>query len=426
MIEFVPYIVALVSLFVIFGVIMGIVPALIWMERKGAAYIQDRRGPNRAAIAGVRLGGMIHGIADAFKVLTKTDITGSRTVRALMIIAPSVAFAVPLVVAAIVPFAEPVQVFGITLSLIVADLSGGLVYALAFSALGVYALLVAGWASYGKYSFLGALRGAAQMVSYELAMGLAVVSLFMVAGSFRLTDLIVDQGATPWTWNIVRQPLAFLIFIVASFAECNRLPFDLPEGESEIVAGYHTEYSSMRFAMFYMGEYAHIIVASLLITTAFLGGWQVPFASGDWMRGHIELTLLIIGLQVAAVMILWGLWLARRFKREFHDARDFERLVLGVPLVGGGLVIAAAALYLHFGRMTVIPDVTNIIIFCLQIGVTLAKTMAVAAVFVWVRWTLPRFRYDQLMGLGWKVLLPLGLINIVVTAGVMVAMKIVK
>ena len=413
------YIFAVARVLIIFGMVLSIVPVIIWMERKGAAYIQDRRGPNRAQILGIRLGGLVHSLADVLKLFTKTEIIGDRTVKPLFLVAPIIALSVPVLIVAVVPFAQPTEVFGIPLSLQIADLSGGLIYVLALSSLGVYSLLIAGWASSGKYTFLGALRAASQMISYELAMALAVAAIFLVAGSFKLSTIITDQGINLLYWNAIRQPLAFLIVVVAMFAESNRLPFDLPEGESELVAGYHTEYSSMRFAMFYMGEYAHIIVGSLIIATVFLGGWQIPFVATDVMIKHIDMTMAIAGGVVGSALVALGSLLVKRFRRRYRDARDYEVLIWGIPSLVLGLLLASGAAYAIWGPWTMVTDAARIIVFIIQIMVVLLKTMLFASVFIWVRWTLPRFRYDQLMRLGWKVLLPLGLINVLVTAGVM-------
>lgn len=337
---------AAVRVVVIFSMVMSLVPILIWMERKGAAYIQDRRGPNRAQILGIRLWGIIHSLADAVKLLTKEDVTVAGAYKPLAILAPILAFFVATSALAVVPFAEPFGFEGVTISLQIADLKVGLIYVFAMSSLGVYAIMLAGWASNNSFTMLGAMRAASQMISYELAMGMAALSIFILSGSFSLSDIIVDQGAWLWRWNIVRQPLAFIIFFTAMLAETNRLPFDLPEGESELVAGFHTEYSSMRFALFFMGEYAHIIVGSAIAATIFLGGWQIPFVKTEWLREQI-------------------------------------------------------------------PDIA---VFALQLIAMFAKVIFFCITFIWIRWTLPRFRYDQLMRLGWKVLLPLGMANAVVTA----------
>ena len=330
-------------------VVLNFVPLLIWMERKVSAYIQDRRGPNRASIFGVRLWGMMHNLADVIKLLTKEDVIPPGAHRLYFVLAPAILMFVSFVTVAVIPFAEDLPMTGRLLTFQIADLSVGILYILALSSLSVYSILLAGWSSNNKYSFLGGLRASSQMISYEITMGLSLVSIIMLAGSVSVNEIVRNQGPLPWHWNIFRQPLAFLLFMAASYAETNRTPFDLPEGESEIFAGFHVEYSSMKFALFYMGEYAAMVVVSALTASLFLGGWQVPFFPTDSLR----------------------------------------------LFVGPFFTVA------------------------LQSAVFLAKIFLLCFLFIWVRWTLPRFRYDQLMAFGWKMTLPLALINIFVTGVVL-------
>ena len=243
---------------------------------------------------------------------------------------------------AVIPFGSDITLFGRQIPLQVADVNIGILYVLALTSIGVYGIVLAGWSSNNKYSLLGGLRSSAQLISYELAMGLAVVSIILLSGSLKLNDIVGDQQGHFLSWNVFKQPLAFLIFLVAVYAETNRLPFDLSEAEQELVGGYHTEYSSMKFAMFFMAEYANMITAAALTVTLFFGGWDVPFVN-------------------EAALGMWGAMLS----------------------------------------------VTS---FILKMGFFLF-------LFIWVRWTFPRFRYDQLMKLGWKVMLPLALFNIFLTAG---------
>jgi len=407
-------VVALAKVAVIFAMVVGFVPVLIWMERKGAAYIQDRRGPNRASIMCVRAGGFLHSIADAIKLFSKEEVAVAAAFRPAYLAAPIIAFFVATVTVAVVPFSEPASFGGFPFSLQVADLKAGLVYVLAVSSLGVYAVMLAGWASGNKFSLLGAMRACAQTISYELAIGLAALALFMLAGSLSLSAIVEDQGFWPWRWNAVRQPLAFAIFFTAMLAEARRLPFDLPEGESEIVAGYHTEYSSMRFAMFFMGEYAHIAVGSMIMATLFLGGWQLPFCESGWITENFNLVLAVVWPGAALALIAVGAMLAKRFRRAYRDARDFEPLLFGALAAAAGLALLAA---LALGGGEEIPAwLPAAFLTALQTLTLLAKTLILCCAFIWVRWTLPRFRYDQLMHLGWKVLLPLAMINVVVTA----------
>lgn len=415
-------IIAAAKVVVIFAMVLSIVPVLIWMERKGAAYIQDRRGPNRASILGIRLGGVIHSFADALKLFTKEEMASGAVTKPLFYVAPMIALFVAIVTVAVVPFAEPLKIFGYTFSLQIANLNAGLIYVFAMSSIGVYALLIAGWSANGKYPLLGALRASAQMISYEVALGLSVVSLFLLSGSMCLQDIVIDQGAFVWGWNFIRQPLAFVLFLAAIFAETNRLPFDLPEGESELVAGFHTEYSSMRFALFFMGEYTHIVVGSLIISTLFLGGWQFPFVSAATMHDHIW-HIIVLGWPIAAIAwLVFGGFLVSRFRHKYKDMRDYEPLFWGVPI----MLIAVLFLVAWTGLLTrgwldyIPPWVGDVVIFLIQLATLLTKAIFFCAFFIWVRWTLPRFRYDQLMNLGWRVMVPLGIANVVVTSAVMV------
>lgn len=404
---------------IVFGLVMAILPLLIWMERKGAAYIQDRRGPNRAHILGLRLGGLLHTLADVIKLFTKEEVVVAGALRPLVYIAPMIAFFAATATIAAVPFSGPISIAGRTLTLEVASLKAGLVYVFAISSLGAYALVLAGWTSQNTYSFLGAMRAVSQFISYELALGMAALSIFLVAGSLSLSDIAADQGAILWRWNVIRQPLAFAIFMAALFAEASRLPFDLPEGDSEIVAGYHVEYSSMRFAMFFMAEYAHIIVGSAVVANLFFGGWNVPFAEQGLIAANADLIVAVAWPIVGMLLILFGAIIARRFCRRFGDLRDFEPIFIGLPMIVLGLFLVFS--YLPFSDRVlnetwIIPAIT----FAVGLCAMLAKTILIAAGFIWVRWTLPRFRFDQVMAFGWKFLLPLAMLNLVVTAVVMV------
>ena len=405
----------------VFMMVVGLVPLLVWMERKGAAYIQDRRGPNRAQILGLRMGGLIHALADVFKLFTKEEVTPERVYRPLYLAAPIVAFVVTLAAVAVVPFTEPAWFWERRLALQVADLQSGLIYVLAISSLGVYALIMAGWASNNKYSLLGALRATSQVISYEVAMGLAALAIFVVAGSLRLQDIVADQGVWPWRWNLIRQPVAFVIFFTALLADTHRLPFDLPESEPELVAGYHVEYGSMRFAMFFMSEYAHMVVGSAVVAALFLGGWQIPFVPSHDILNNAAAIVVVGWPALGALLVFVGALLALRFSRRFGDSRDYEPLVFGVPMFLTG--IALLVLFKIFGGGILPSWAPEVLKFAFQLGVMLIKTIALCALFIWIRWTLPRFRYDQLMKLGWKGLLPLAMANVLVTAVVVLLIR---
>jgi len=318
----------------VFAVLMFIVSYAVWVERKLSAAIQDRRGPNRVGIFG-----LLQPLADAIKAFLKEDFTPAHVRRAYFWIAPAIVMIPSLLTVAIIPFGS--QLGG--QKMVIADLNVGVLYTFGIVSLAVYGVVLAGYAANSKYPFLGGIRSSAQMISYEIAMGMSVVPVFLVVGGLRLGQVVEYQAGGLFHWLIFKQPVSFAIFIAAMFAETNRLPFDLPESEQELAGGYNVEYSSMKFALFFMGEYAAMTVASALLVTLFLGGWSLPFAGLD---------------RPAAT-------------------------------VGTGL---------------------------LHIGIFLVKLLIVEFIIMWVRWMWPRFRYDQLMDLGWRRFIPLALANILVTA----------
>ncbi len=413
-------VIILCKIAVALGIVLGMVPVLIWAERKGSAFIQDRIGPNRARILGIRMGGFIHNLADVIKLLTKEDIVPGNVNKLYFIMAPAIVMAVALLTFAVIPFADTIELWGRIIPLQVADLNVGILYLIAVASLGIYGIVLGGWSSNNKYSLLGALRSAAQMFSYEIAMGLSIVGILLVFGSVRLNEIVRSQGELLWgflpKWGVLVQPLGFLLFLVTAFAETNRNPFDLPEGESELVGGYHTEYSSMKFALFFMGEYANVAVGAAIVTSLFFGGWQVPYLPTHVLIEKADMLFPAALSVLAIVLILLGIKtlsvsLTRRYR--YNDLRDFEGIVFGVPMVAIGLSIG---LFLLFGPVVHFSDTgSRIFAACMQFGTFLIKLVFFAWLFIWVRWTLPRFRYDQLMRLGWKVLMPLALVNIFVT-----------
>lgn len=304
-----------------------------WVERKVSAWMQDRVGPNRVGWAG-----LLQPIADSLKFIFKEDPVPGHVDKVLFIVAPCLTVIPSILVLAVVPFAPAATVAGQTVQMVIADLSVGILFVFAFSSLAVYGITLAGWASNSKYPLLGGVRASAQMISYELTLGLSVVGIFMAAQTLRLTSIVEMQ--VDGTWFMFSQPLGFLIFVIAAFAETNRLPFDLPEAETELVAGYHTEYGSMKFAMFFAGEYMAMFVFACLVAVLFMGGWDVPFMSNE----------------------------------------SFAALGNLGTLIGFGAFLAKVLLFMFF--------------------------------YVWIRFTIPRFKFDQLMNLGWKVLIPLSLLNI--------------
>ncbi len=407
----------------VLSILLGSVPLLVWMERKGAAYIQDRRGPNRATILFARFGGVFHSIADAIKLLSKEEVAPEGSYRPFYLVAPILALFLSLISIAVIPFAEPLKIFGYEFNPQVVDLRSGLIYIFALSSFSAHAILYAGWGSNNKYSLIGGLRSSAQLVSFEVPMGLAALSIFLVAGSFRITDIVSDQGIIPLYWNVIRQPIAFIIFFIALMAQSNRLPFDLPEAEAELVAGYHVEYSSMRFAMFFMAEYVHMFIAGLMMATIFLGGWQIPFINAEFLRTSSYEIILFVAPIIGAIFALLGILMIREIKgRSTHlGKRNYETIVVGALfIIFGAVIIACGFLAEMFDLPLWIPSVMVLLV---QIAVLLIKTIFVCILFIWIRWTLPRFRYDQMMRLGWKVLLPLGIINLVVTATVIMYIR---
>ncbi|HEX9640899.1 MAG TPA: complex I subunit 1 family protein [Candidatus Krumholzibacteria bacterium] len=404
--------------------ILSLLPVMIWAERKGAAYIQDRSGPNRASIGGIfRLAGLVHPIADVFKLVFKEDVVPAGVNKFFYTLAPFVMMSVALSTYAVIPFGHELVLGDRVISLQVADLNVGILYVLAISSLTVYGTVLAGWSSNNKFSFLGGIRASAQMISYEINMGLAVLALILVFASPRLGDMVMQQGDLLWgflpRWGVVVQPVGFVLFLVALFAETNRNPFDLPEGESELVAGYHIEYSSLKFALFFMAEYCNMIVGAAIVATLYFGGWQVPWADTATLRANAG-PLLTVSITAALVLnVLFGTVLLRRFERDrgfLGDRRELEPGILGWIFL---TMAAACAVYLAVGQpWEVGPVGRNHFTTAIQIGAFLSKTLFFSWLFIWVRWTLPRFRYDQLMRLGWQYMLPIALLNFVVTAAV--------
>jgi NADH-quinone oxidoreductase subunit H len=317
--------------------LMTIVAYAVWVERKVSAAIQDRRGPNRFGPFG-----LLQPAADAVKSFLKEDFTPAHVRKIYFWLAPAIVMIPGIVVVAVIPFGSFIG----QQKMVIADLDVGILYTFGIVSLGVYGIVLAGYASNSKFPFLGGIRSSAQLISYEIAMGMSVVAVFMLVGNLNLTQVVLYQSGSLLNWLVFKQPIAFIIFAVAALAETNRTPFDLPEAEQELAGGYNVEYSSMKFALFFMGEYANVTAASAMMATLFLGGWTLPF---------------------------------------------------------GGLDQPATSV--HIG-------ILHIVIF-------LAKTCFVLFMIIWVRWMWPRFRYDQLMDLGWRRFLPLALANIVVTAVVL-------
>ncbi len=397
-----------------------LLPLLIWAERKASAFIQDRTGPNRATIGGIRLGGLVHTVADVAKLLAKEDVVPSQVDRRYHALAPLIAIVVSQLLFIVLPFADSIPVRGQEVWMQGMRLDAGILYPLAVGSIFVYSIVIAGWASNNKFGVLGGLRAAAQVVSYEVAMGLSIVGALMIYGTTDFNSMVQQQGALLWgwlpKWGVLVQPLGALLFLAAAFAETNRTPFDLPERDAEIVAGYHTEYSGVRFAFFFMAEYIHIVVASGLVVTLFFGGWQIPWLPTPLLRAHAGavLDVLLAGLVVAGAFsaLLAGRW-SGALRSRYTDARRREGRVLAV----GGILTALVGIALLVAlRGRELPGwAPSAIQVLAQSSAFLVKTLFFTFGFIWVRWTLPSFRYDQLMRLGWKNMLPLALANVAVT-----------
>ncbi len=340
---------AAVKVLAVFTALMVAIMYATWAERRLSAFIQDRLGPNRVGPFG-----LLQPIADGLKNIIKEETSPATASRFFFVLGPMLSIMPALVTFAVIPFAAPLPTPWGTVDMIVADLPVGVLYILAISSLGVYGIFLGGWSSNNKYALLGGLRASAQMVSYEVGLGLSLIPVMMLAGNVTLTRMVADQQLG--LWYILPLSLGFLLFLISAFAETNRLPFDMPEAESELVTGYHTEYSSMKFSMFFIAEYAHVITASALMATLFLGGWDIPFWTGD----------------------------------------NF------IPYEGGLISGFTAA-------GDPIPAQLSIWTTLLTLGAFMLKTTFFVVLYIWVRWTLPRFRYDQVMHLGWKVMLPTAL-----------------
>ena len=433
----------------------ALVPLMILMERRGAAYIQDRPGPGRAAIqiGGLRLRafGMIHNLTDGVKLFFKESFIPPFANKWFYVLAPAIPVITAVLTPALIPWFGPFSFLsaetGKPISVVAPflDANAGVLALFALGSLSVYGIVLGSWASRSKYALLGGMRASAMMISYEVSMGLSALGLFLLVGSFSLTAVVDWQAQN--TWGIFVQPIGFLLFLTSMFAETNRNPFDVAEGESEIVAGFHTEYSGVKFALYFMGEYCHIVIASALIATLYLGGYDLlPFdlSLGDrlsWLPAgpynarfiaeHLGgMLALILGI-TALLAFAFNLLIGRRSRRYGQMAasdkvsrlREYTFFRAVSLLAGLGLAAGAVAAFLLVDPKPlpgvagqIYPLSASLAVAAVQIGVVLAKTLFFCWLFVWVRWTLPRFRYDQIMALGWKVMINIALVNLLVTA----------
>ncbi|MGH9690988.1 MAG: NADH-quinone oxidoreductase subunit NuoH [Candidatus Acidiferrales bacterium] len=389
-------VVSLVKIAVLLFIVMTALAYLTWFERKVVARIQSRWGPYY-----VGAHGLLQPLADGLKFLFKEDMTPPTSDKFVYALAPFLALALALTAIALIPFGPPtVQVLGQPI-FVVSNIDIGLLFLFAITSLGVYGVALAGWSSNSKYPLLGSLRSSAQMISYEVSLTLSVVGVLLVAGTLNFNEIISQQGGVFWHWNVIRtghgafpQIIGFLCYITAAIAETNRIPFDLPEAETELVAGFHTEYSSFKFAMFFMAEYANMITVSCLATILFFGGWLSPFPnSWTWQLYLPGAGLLALGAYTAYDTVV--------------NLRGIARIQFAVVTM----------LALGIGVICLIPVVMPVIQGPFWFT---SKVLVFLFFYVWTRGTLPRFRYDQLMSFGWKLLLPVSLANLVVTSFVMV------
>ena len=329
---------------VVFAITMVMAMYSTWAERKVAAFLQDRVGPNRAG-----WGGLLQPLADGMKLFAKEEFEPDTKNRFLFFVGPAIAISTALMTSAVIPWGDKLHIFGRDVILQATDIDGSLLYIFAIVSIGVYGIMIGGWASNNKFSLMGAVRAASQMVSYEVAMGLSVIALIMMTGTLSLKEISVQQSGM--NWNVFYQPVGFLIFLICAFAETNRTPFDLAECESELIGGYHTEYSSMKMGFYLFAEYANMFISSTILAVLYFGGYNYP--GMQWMVDNV-------GVNTANIL-------------------------------GIGVLFVKICFFIFF--------------------------------YMWVRWTIPRFRYDQLMNLGWKILIPLSIINIVITGICILAFK---
>ncbi len=420
----------LVIVRIAFGVFvpLSFVAVLVWMERRGAGYFQDRSGPNRCHVMGFRAGGLIQNIADAVKLIFKEDIVpGHITHKFYFILAPTLVFITAILSFAVVPFADTLILGENSYVMQGIPTDVGILWFLAVVGFGVYGIILAGWSSHNKYGVLGGLRAAAQVISYEIPMGLAIVSLLTIYSTVNLSEMAQYQGQLLFgfipMWGVFLQPLGVIIFIVAAFAETNRTPFDLAEGESEIVAGFHVEYSSMKFALFFMGEYVAMFVSSALIVTLYFGSYQIPWFSTETLANNAKPVVIFLMLAIPAAAYLFNNWMKKNNRSHYNrpnDPRVRETQVYSAVL--WSLVVFLEIIFIGFLIFSTGGAGARILVALLQISCFLFKTFLMCFVYVWVRWTLPRFRYDQLQKLGWQKLLPLALLNIFITSAVVVSL----
>ena len=421
-------IVAVASL--VLGALLALltIPVLVWLERRIASLIQDRLGPNRTNVFGFRLGGVVQSFADVVKLVLKEEFYPShiKSGRWLFIIAPMITFSAALLAFMAIPFADTLVIDGEALRIQALPISFGVLWYLAIGAVGVLGVIYGGWLSHNKYALLGASRAGSMVVSYELALGLSVLSFILTYNTLDFNAMVQWQSGTflgvlP-LWGFLVQPLASIILIVALFAETNRNPFTVAEGESEIVAGFMTEHTAMKFAMYFMGEYVAMNTASSVIITMIFGGYQLPWVSTQMLLENFSIFATALMLVLPLIAFVMIRWMRKnnsvRPSVSSDGGRAFETKVLSIAMISMVSVVELILLYIAFVGENVIAQAVAVTLF--QIVVFVLKLMAFNIFFIIIRWTLPRFRFDQVQKLGWYYLLPLALLNIIITAIIIV------
>lgn len=372
-----PLLLALLKILIVLAVLAGIVAYLVYMERKVLAFMQARLGPMR-----VGPWGLLQPVADGLKLLLKEDIIPAGADEWVFLLSPAISVAAAFTVFAAIPFAG---------NFYITDINIGLLFILAVSSLGIYGIILGGWSSNSHYPLLGALRSSAQLVSYEVAAGMALVGVLLISNSLSMVE-IVKRQLEMGVWNVFLQPLAFVIYVIAAVAETNRNPFDLPEAESELTAGFHTEYSGFRFALYFLSEYTNMVVVSCIAVTLFLGGWLRPFANIAALD-FLKFTPIVAFLGAAGFVLWLGLKSLVQLERYFF--------------------VVLAAVFVLLAILVAYPPVLSAIQGIFWFG---AKVLAFLYAFIWYRATFPRYRYDQLMNVGWRWMIPLALVNLIATA----------
>ena len=400
------------------------IPVLVWLERRICGLVQDRLGPNRTNIFGFRLGGVVQSFADVIKLVFKEEYYPAHISRGrwLFMAGPMIVFAAALLAFMVVPFADDLTLWGETFPIQALPVEYGVLWYLAIGSVGVVGMIFGGWLSHNKYSLLGAMRAASQTISYELALGVGIVSMVATYGSIDFNEMVRWQSGTVLgflpAWGVLVQPLAAVVVIVALFVETNRAPFNVAEGESEIVAGFFTEYTAMKFAMFFMAEYVAMNTASAVIVTMFFGGYQLPWLDTEALLAHFPAVAAAIAVLLPLFVLFFVRWMRKnntvRPTVRSDGGRNFETKVLTAALWAMCAVVVGLVLYV--ATLPADSAALHIAVTLLQVALFVAKLMLFNVFFILVRWTLPRFRYDQVQWLGWRYLLPLALANLFVTA----------